>query len=415
MACAVEEDFSNFESCARSACASEASCSAADWEGDACSKPCAPSRSSWEAHFSMTACSSFCGPAFPGPAFASKISWADYVEDDRSTLAGDEETRSFCDEEAEDDLADNDQSTRHARVDWADLVDSEGENEAWPSVDAEGELATSAGPPARWADLESSEQSSEGCAPPAAPEPPAEEKEAPEPRPARSSRSSRRARARAATAPAPAPAREGGEEAAGGQAASGKRSHSSWTQAKVDKDAWAGHGDERRGAGKGASKGKGAGKGASRGTSKGGKGGGKAAGKGAAAGTGKGGGKGASEKYQCQLLLGIEEDSKFRVVRRLIGSGGENMKNINRETGAKLRLRGRGSKFLEGEEQEEAPCELMLCISAQERAGYEAAKATASELIEGIHRSYRAFCHKAGKPCPELEFDIHEGYRAGSR
>lgn len=421
MACAVEEDFSKFDSCALSACASEASCSAADWDGEACSKPCAPSRS----HFSMSACSSSCGPAFPGPALKATICWADY-EDDRTTNASPRSTRSLCDEAAEDEPADNEQSTRHARVDWADMVDSEDEDEAWPSVDGDAEPATSVGQP----------DNGEGGEMPAAAEPSVEEKEVAEPRPARSSRASRRARARAATAPAAAQPREeavasekirrglrdDAREADGcadRQAPAGKRSQPSRTQPKADKDAWSGHTDERKGAAKGASKGAGknGGKGSSRALGKGfGKASGKGASKGASESAGKGGGKGAgSEKYQCQIYLGIEEDSKFRVVRRLIGSGGENMKNINRETGAKLRLRGKGSKFLEGDEQEEANCELMLCISAQEKPGYDAAKATACDLIEGIHRSYRAFCHKAGKHCPVLELDVHEGYRQGSR
>merc|ERR1719424_1194232 len=79
--------------------------------------------------------------------------------------------------------------------------------------------------------------------------------------------------------------------------------------------------------GKGNSKGKG--KGAAKGT---GKGYGKSAGKGLS--------KGSDGKTQCQFVIGIEEDSKFHVVKRIIGAGGANMKNIAEETGAKLRLRG---------------------------------------------------------------------------
>jgi hypothetical protein len=131
---------------------------------------------------------------------------------------------------------------------------------------------------------------------------------------------------------------------------------------------------------------------------------------------GKGAGKGANiEKFQCQLIVGIEEDSKFRVVRRIIGGGGENMKQIAELSGAKLRLRGRGSKFFEGPEQKESDDDLMLCISAQDGDGFEKAKKAASELIEDIYHSYRSFCSKFGNMCPELKLKIHEGYRAGSR
>jgi hypothetical protein len=121
------------------------------------------------------------------------------------------------------------------------------------------------------------------------------------------------------------------------------------------------------------------------------------------------------DKHQCQILVGIEEDQKFRVVRRVLGSGGENMKNIANDSAAKLRLRGRGSKFLEGPEQVESTDALMLCISALDKEGFEKAKSAASDLIKGIHQKYRDHCKNHGITCPQLRFDIHEGYRSGSR
>jgi hypothetical protein len=123
----------------------------------------------------------------------------------------------------------------------------------------------------------------------------------------------------------------------------------------------------------------------------------------------------ASEKFQCQFFLGIEEDSRFRVARRVLGEGGENMKRIAAESGAKLRLRGRGSKFLEGPEKKESEDDLMLCVSCQDAAGFEIAKRAVSDLIEGIHQDYQTFCWKAGRACPPLELKINDGYRAGSR
>merc|ERR1719261_1882561 len=88
----------------------------------------------------------------------------------------------------------------------------------------------------------------------------------------------------------------------------------------------------------------------------------------------KGLGKGSNEKLQCQFIIGIEEDPKFKVVKRIIGIGGSNMKRIAESTGAKLRLRGRGSGFLEGPRQQESSDELMLCISSQDKVGFENCK-----------------------------------------
>lgn len=129
----------------------------------------------------------------------------------------------------------------------------------------------------------------------------------------------------------------------------------------------------------------------------------------------KGSGKGSIAKLQCQFTVGIEDDSKFRIVRRIIGQGGENMKRIAEESGAKLRLRGRGSKFLEGPEQQESMDDLMLCVSSQDKAGFEDAKGLVSELLRNIYHSYDVFCQKAGKTSSALGVQINDGYREGSR
>jgi len=154
--------------------------------------------------------------------------------------------------------------------------------------------------------------------------------------------------------------------------------------------------------GKGSSKGKG--KGATKGS---GKGSGKSAGKGL--------GKGSDGKAQCQFTIGIEEDSKFHVVKRIIGVGGANMKHIAEETGAKLRLRGRGSKFLEGPARKESSDDLMLCISSHNTVCHADAKKLVSELLARIYEAYKVFCSNAGKVQPTLHIQLHEGYREGSR
>jgi len=417
-------------------------------ELDEFSKPCASSLSSWDD--ARVSCASSCAAAFAssdlplsGPSLLNipdKVLWATWM-DDRTTDASPRSGRSLCDEAedfelVENELSENDplKSERPARkLEWAELVDSETDDET-SSLDAEGgsEIgecppdATIASPelapalPARWADItESEEEFMEGPSSQAGSLPSKDvSEELPaltvDPQPARASRASRRARARAA-----ATAERASEPAAEAswQSATGKRSQ----VAEQGKSAGKGDVWSSKGAGKSVGKGtsKSAGKGANQGTGKaGGKGNyfaSKGGGKGAGEVGGKGGGKGASEKYQCQIVIGIEEDNKFRVVRRMIGSGGENMKNIYVKSQAKLRLRGRGSKFLEGENQQESTDDLMLCISAQDKAGYEEAKKMASELIQGIHHSYRAFCYKSGKVCPDLEFEIHTGYRDGSR
>merc|ERR1712070_1284043 len=96
-------------------------------------------------------------------------------------------------------------------------------------------------------------------------------------------------------------------------------------------------------------------------------------------------------KAQCQYIIGIEDDSKFRVVKQIIGPAGSNMKQIAQQTDARLRLRGRGSKFLEGPEQQESTDDLMLCVSCQDKAGFDEAHRLVSELLNDIYGHYKSF------------------------
>lgn len=120
-------------------------------------------------------------------------------------------------------------------------------------------------------------------------------------------------------------------------------------------------------------------------------------------------------KPQCQFFIGIEEESKFRVTRKMLGPHGQHVKAIVEKSWAKLRLRGRGSGFLEGPEQQESVDELMLCVSAPDAACYVEAVSLVTELLEGVYEQYRTFCRKASQPVPELAVRIHEGPRPGSR
>merc|ERR1711939_755223 len=105
----------------------------------------------------------------------------------------------------------------------------------------------------------------------------------------------------------------------------------------------------------------------------------------------------------------------FCVVKRIIGTGGANMKNINGKSGAKLRLRGRGSNFLEGPRKLESTDDLMLCVSSKDLVGYEDAKNLVTDLLNSIYDDYRETCRSAGKLPPALGIQLHEGAREGAR
>eukprot|EP00932_Pfiesteria_piscicida_P001627 SRR837773.11580.p1 GENE.SRR837773.11580~~SRR837773.11580.p1 ORF type:complete len:398 (-),score=65.96 SRR837773.11580:258-1451(-) len=120
-------------------------------------------------------------------------------------------------------------------------------------------------------------------------------------------------------------------------------------------------------------------------------------------------------KPQCQFYIGIEECKDFKVTRKILGPYGRNMKSIAEASGAKLRLRGRGSGFLEGEDGRESTDELMLCISAPDWDCYQEAVSQVTALLKDIYEQYRTWTQKATGVETHVEIRLHEGPRPGSR
>eukprot|EP00933_Yihiella_yeosuensis_P019342 TRINITY_DN1569_c0_g1_i1.p1 TRINITY_DN1569_c0_g1~~TRINITY_DN1569_c0_g1_i1.p1 ORF type:complete len:605 (+),score=140.07 TRINITY_DN1569_c0_g1_i1:89-1903(+) len=125
--------------------------------------------------------------------------------------------------------------------------------------------------------------------------------------------------------------------------------------------------------------------------------------------------QGASTKHLCRYRVGIEEERAFQVCRKIIGPGGENMKHIASAAGGfsavKLRLRGKGSKYLEGPTKEESSDPLMLCISAENPKAFETATSLVEELLKDVHEEYRVFCAQRRRPCSELSV-VRESQRS---
>jgi hypothetical protein len=108
-------------------------------------------------------------------------------------------------------------------------------------------------------------------------------------------------------------------------------------------------------------------------------------------------------KYTCRFDIGIDNDKEFHVARRIIGQKGSNMKRIVKQSGydAKLRLRGRGSGFLEGNHKQESSEPLHLCISCKDWAGYRAAILQVETLLEQIYDEFKFFQNSRGQWTPE--------------
>jgi hypothetical protein len=85
------------------------------------------------------------------------------------------------------------------------------------------------------------------------------------------------------------------------------------------------------------------------------------------------------------------------------------MKEIVARTDAKLRLRGRGSGYLEGLTRQESPEPLHLCVSCTTRHGYAEAARLVASLLERIYSEYREYCSSRGIPVrTDLKVTIRE-------
>jgi len=71
----------------------------------------------------------------------------------------------------------------------------------------------------------------------------------------------------------------------------------------------------------------------------------------------------------------------------------------NSQEGVKLRLRGKGSGFLEGPEQRESEDPLNLCVSSKDKEKYDHACDEVEKLLVKVYQDYRGFDKsKLGKP-----------------
>ncbi|CAD7961744.1 unnamed protein product [Amoebophrya sp. A120] len=113
-------------------------------------------------------------------------------------------------------------------------------------------------------------------------------------------------------------------------------------------------------------------------------------------------------KYTCRIDIGLQNEENFSVAKKLIGIKGANMKLIVQETGSKLRLRGKDSGYLEGEEQKESDEPLHLCISCTCWHGYQQAKKMAMDVIQLTLQEYKHYKLSCGLECQRLHVKVTE-------
>ncbi|KNC37030.1 hypothetical protein PFLG_01634 [Plasmodium falciparum RAJ116] len=114
--------------------------------------------------------------------------------------------------------------------------------------------------------------------------------------------------------------------------------------------------------------------------------------------------------YTAKYEVQIDPFNGFDIAKRIIGLKGTNMKKICIDTDCKLRLRGRGSGYLEGEEKKEANESLHLCVSCQKYDHYILAKKLIEQLLVKIYMDYDTWLFNHGKPYANLKPKTYEKF-----
>jgi hypothetical protein len=101
-----------------------------------------------------------------------------------------------------------------------------------------------------------------------------------------------------------------------------------------------------------------------------------------------------------RLLVGIEDDRDFHVVKRLLGPGGMKLKRIVELAGRNVRVsvKGRGAVLNEEEAGTDALALLITSQGLEAQQGLEYAIALAEKLIQEVHREYEEFCSAKDAP-----------------
>lgn len=84
------------------------------------------------------------------------------------------------------------------------------------------------------------------------------------------------------------------------------------------------------------------------------------------------------------IPIGLDKYKPFHVRGYIVGTGGQNVKHIQTETGCKIRVKGRGTGFLERDTGREADVPMYLHITGSDPAKLEEAKNMCRDLITSV-------------------------------
>eukprot|EP00927_Polykrikos_kofoidii_P001611 TRINITY_DN10612_c0_g2_i1.p1 TRINITY_DN10612_c0_g2~~TRINITY_DN10612_c0_g2_i1.p1 ORF type:complete len:534 (+),score=87.33 TRINITY_DN10612_c0_g2_i1:144-1604(+) len=109
-------------------------------------------------------------------------------------------------------------------------------------------------------------------------------------------------------------------------------------------------------------------------------------------------------KFVCAIHVGMNDlTGDFCLVKRILGKGGDNMKTLASDFNARIRLRGIGSGFLEGERMREAEMPLRLDVSCSRFEDYCGVVDRLVDLLQILHGHYRRYLTVSRAVFPPIE------------
>ena len=120
-------------------------------------------------------------------------------------------------------------------------------------------------------------------------------------------------------------------------------------------------------------------------------------------------------KFVCKFVFSYI-DSDFLISRKIIGDKGVNMIKIvnkldpERKFDLKLRLRGRGSGFKEGDRNSESADPLQLCVSGYNMTVLRKCIYEVEQLIIAVDKEYRLFCQNKKRQYQPIAYEKDGGY-----
>lgn len=115
---------------------------------------------------------------------------------------------------------------------------------------------------------------------------------------------------------------------------------------------------------------------------------------------------GKDQKFICVFQVGLEDDEEFCLVKRILGKHGKNMRNIYEECHSKVRLRGKGSGYMESGKEANMP--LQLNVSCHNFEGYSAAVHEIAKLLNDLYEHFRKYAKTKNEEPPDLKIKLEE-------